>query len=78
MSETDEKNKKISDPEDKMPSNALINFHLTQMEYVKKCGKDFKKYEECVNDKEKSFDFCYRTYYQDFINCYEKSIYSGY
>lgn len=76
MSEKEEMKYKENE-KDKMPSTSLINFHLTQLEYVRKCGKHYNEYEECVKKGEK-FDICHKLYYQAFINCYNKLLHSGY
>lgn len=62
---------------DKMPSVSLINFHLAQLEYVRRCGHHFKDYEKCVEEGEK-FDKCYKLYYEEFKKCYDKLLYSGF
>jgi len=63
---------------DKMPSISLIKFHMTQMEYVKRCGHHFREYEKCVDEKGDRFDECYKVYFVAFKNCYDKLLYSGY
>ena len=68
----------MSDKKDKMPSTVLINFHLTEREYIRKCGHHFKEYEKCVDEKGDKFDECYKVHYVAFKNCYDKLLYSGY
>ena len=67
----------MSDKE-KMPTISLVKFYMSEMEYVRRCGHHFRKYEECIDEKGDKFDECYKVHFVSFKNCYDKLLYSGY